>query len=63
MKRNAEKPGKVMTIANSLVAQGIGRSEAMSKAWTFGDGRALPFPIPTLYRWEWVFTGRYSPKD
>jgi ADP-ribosylglycohydrolase len=34
MKRNIEKHSKVMTIANSLVAQGIGRSAAMSKAWT-----------------------------
>jgi ADP-ribosylglycohydrolase len=34
MKRNTEKHSKVMTIANSLVKQGAGRSAAMIKAWT-----------------------------
>jgi ADP-ribosylglycohydrolase len=33
MKRNTEKHSKVMTIANSLVKQGAGRSAAMTKAW------------------------------
>jgi hypothetical protein len=34
MKRNTEKHSRVMTIANSLVKQGIGRSAATLKAWT-----------------------------
>jgi hypothetical protein len=34
MKRNAEKHSKAMTMANSLVKQGIGRSAATIKAWT-----------------------------
>jgi hypothetical protein len=34
MKRNTEKHSKAMTMANSLVKQGIGRSAAMIKAWT-----------------------------
>jgi hypothetical protein len=33
MKRNTEKHSKVMTMANSLVKQGIGRSAATLKAW------------------------------
>jgi hypothetical protein len=34
MKRNTEKHSRVMTIANSFVKQGIGRSAATLKAWT-----------------------------
>jgi ADP-ribosylglycohydrolase len=33
MKRNTEKHSRAMIMANSLVGQGIGRSEAVRKAW------------------------------